>query len=46
LAFLKDKLSAMEIPKEIVFAGSLPKSAIGKTLKRRLPAGTPVSEAD
>ena len=46
LAFLKDKLSAMEIPKEIVFADSLPKSAIGKTLKRRLPAGAPVSETD
>lgn len=35
-AFLADKLSPVEIPRSIEFRDSLPKSAAGKTLKRRL----------
>lgn len=35
-AFLADKLSPVEIPRSIEFRDSLPKSAMGKTLKRRL----------
>jgi long-chain acyl-CoA synthetase len=36
LAFLKDKLSPIEMPKQIAFRDSLPKSAVGKILKREL----------
>lgn len=35
-AFLADKLSPVEIPRSIEFRDSLPKSAAGKTLKRRI----------
>jgi long-chain acyl-CoA synthetase len=37
-AFLKDKLSPIEMPKLIEFRASLPKSAIGKILKKQLLA--------
>lgn len=36
LAFLENKLSPMERPKSFAFCDSLPKSAIGKVLKREL----------
>ncbi len=36
LAFLEDKLSPMERPRSFSFRDSLPKSAIGKVLKREL----------
>ena len=36
LAFLEDKLSPLERPKSFAFRDSLPKSAIGKVLKREL----------
>lgn len=35
-AFLQDQLSAVERPKAFAFRDSLPKSAIGKILKRAL----------
>jgi len=38
LAFLHDKLSPMEMPKEIEFRASLPKTAIGKLSKKELIA--------
>jgi long-chain acyl-CoA synthetase len=38
LEFLKDKLSPIEMPKQIEFRGELPKSAIGKILKKELLA--------
>jgi long-chain acyl-CoA synthetase len=38
LAFLKDKLSPMEMPKEIEFRAALPKTAIGKLSKKELIA--------
>jgi long-chain acyl-CoA synthetase len=42
LDFLSDKLSPIEIPKQIEFRDSLPKSLIGKILKRELsPTGGP-----
>ena len=34
--FLKDKLSPIQIPKMVEFRGELPKSAIGKILKKEL----------
>jgi long-chain acyl-CoA synthetase len=37
-AFLKDKLSPIETPKLVEFRASLPKSAIGKILKKQLLA--------
>src|SRR5690606_1371956 len=36
--FLKDKLSPIEMPKQIEFRSELPKSAIGKILKKELLA--------
>ncbi|MDF2765388.1 MAG: dicarboxylate--CoA ligase PimA [Rhodospirillales bacterium] len=36
--FLKDKLSPIEMPKQIEFRASLPKTAIGKILKKALVA--------
>jgi long-chain acyl-CoA synthetase len=36
LEFLADKLSPIEMPKQITFADRLPKSLIGKTLRNRL----------
>jgi long-chain acyl-CoA synthetase len=36
LAFLKDRLSPIEMPKHIEFRNQLPKSAVGKILKREL----------
>jgi long-chain acyl-CoA synthetase len=36
LAFLKDRLSPIEMPKQIEFRDQLPKSAVGKILKREL----------
>ncbi|MGI9501225.1 MAG: long-chain-fatty-acid--CoA ligase [Geminicoccaceae bacterium] len=36
LAFLQDKLSPIEMPKMIAFRGELPKSAVGKILKKEL----------
>ena len=42
LDFLSDKLSPIEMPKQIEFRGSLPKSLIGKILRRGLsPASGP-----
>ncbi len=38
LAFLKDKISAIEMPKLVEFRAGLPKSAIGKILKKELVA--------
>ncbi len=38
IAFLADKLSPMELPKQIVFRDSLPKTAIGKLSKKDLIA--------
>jgi long-chain acyl-CoA synthetase len=38
LAFLADKLSPMEMPKQIVFRDNLPKTAIGKLSKKDLIA--------
>jgi long-chain acyl-CoA synthetase len=38
LAFLKDKLSPMEMPKEIEFRTALPKTAVGKLSKKELIA--------
>jgi long-chain acyl-CoA synthetase len=38
LAFLRDKLSPMEMPKEIEFRASLPKTAVGKLSKKELIA--------
>ncbi len=40
LAFLKDKLSPIELPKLIEFRDVLPKSAVGKILKKELVAET------
>ena len=34
--FLKDKLAAYEIPRRIAFVDELPKTAVGKTLRREL----------
>ncbi|MEI9984993.1 MAG: hypothetical protein WDN69_18375 [Aliidongia sp.] len=36
LAFLKDKLSALEMPKRIEFRANLPKTQIGKLSKKAL----------
>ena len=36
--FLTDKLSPIEMPKQVEFRGTLPKSAIGKILKKALMA--------
>ena len=36
LAFLEDRLSPIEMPKQIEFRDELPKSAVGKILKREL----------
>ena len=36
LSFLEDKLSKIEMPKLIEFRDSLPKSAVGKILKKEL----------
>jgi long-chain acyl-CoA synthetase len=36
LAFLADKLSPMEMPKQVVFRETLPKTAIGKLSKKDL----------
>ena len=36
LAFLKDRLSKIEMPKIVEFRGELPKSAVGKILKKEL----------
>jgi len=36
LAFLANKLSPMELPKQIVFRDALPKTAIGKLSKKDL----------
>ncbi|MGI9420583.1 MAG: long-chain-fatty-acid--CoA ligase [Geminicoccaceae bacterium] len=36
LAFLKDKLSPIEMPKIVAFRDDLPKSAVGKILKKEL----------
>jgi long-chain acyl-CoA synthetase len=38
VAFLKDKLSSIEMPKQVEFRSSLPKTAIGKILKKTLVA--------
>ncbi len=38
VAFLKDKLSPIEIPKQVEFRSTLPKTAIGKILKKSLIA--------
>jgi long-chain acyl-CoA synthetase len=37
-AFLEDKLSPIEMPKQVEFRRSLPKTAIGKILKKTLVA--------
>jgi long-chain acyl-CoA synthetase len=37
-AFLKDKLSAIEMPKQIEFRAVLPKTPIGKLSKKELVA--------
>ena len=37
-AFLADKLSALEMPKQIEFRSSLPKTAVGKISKKDLLA--------
>ena len=36
LAYCKEKLAAYKVPKQIEFADELPKSAIGKILRREL----------
>ena len=41
LAFLEDRLSPIEMPKLIEFRDRLPKSAIGKILKRELLGAPP-----
>lgn len=41
VAFLEDKVSAIECPKRFVFRNSLPKSPIGKVLKRVLAHDAP-----
>jgi long-chain acyl-CoA synthetase len=38
LAFLEDKISKIEMPKLVEFRTDLPKSAIGKILKKELLA--------
>jgi long-chain acyl-CoA synthetase len=38
LEFLKDKLSPIELPKQVEFRSTLPKTAIGKILKKSLAA--------
>lgn len=45
VAFLEDKVSAIECPKRFVFRDSLPKSPIGKVLKRVLAQETRESAA-
>ena len=42
-AFLEDRLSPIEMPKLIAFCEQLPKSAVGKILKRELLAATPAA---
>ena len=44
LAFLADRLSPIEMPKLIEFRDQLPKSAVGKILKRELLAAPPRPE--
>jgi long-chain acyl-CoA synthetase len=44
-AFLEQRLSPIEMPKQIAFCAALPKSAVGKILKRELLAGHPASAA-
>jgi long-chain acyl-CoA synthetase len=44
LAFLEDRLSPVEIPKQIAFRDQLPKSAVGKILKRQLLAQAPAQD--
>ena len=36
MAFLEEKLAPYEIPRRIAFINELPKTAIGKTLRREL----------
>lgn len=38
MAFLKDKLNPIEIPREIEFRAALPKTLIGKLSKKELVA--------
>jgi long-chain acyl-CoA synthetase len=42
-AFLADRLSPIEMPKLIEFRDQLPKSAVGKILKRELLGAQPAS---
>jgi long-chain acyl-CoA synthetase len=44
MAFLEDRLSPIEIPKLITFRDQLPKSAVGKILKRQLLAEPPAQD--
>jgi long-chain acyl-CoA synthetase len=45
LAFLEDRLSPIEMPKLIEFRDQLPKSAVGKILKRELLHAPPLAKA-
>jgi long-chain acyl-CoA synthetase len=45
LAFLEDRLSPIEMPKLIEFRDQLPKSAVGKILKRELLNTRPAADA-
>jgi long-chain acyl-CoA synthetase len=45
LAFLEDRLSPIEMPKLIEFRDQLPKSAVGKILKRELLDARPAADA-
>jgi long-chain acyl-CoA synthetase len=45
LAFLEDRLSPIEMPKLIEFRDQLPKSAVGKILKRELFEAQPGPDA-
>ncbi|HEX5080235.1 MAG TPA: long-chain fatty acid--CoA ligase, partial [Geminicoccaceae bacterium] len=45
LAFLRDRLSPIEMPKLIEFRDQLPKSAVGKILKRELLDARPAAPA-
>ncbi len=41
IAFCKEKLAAYKVPKRIVFIGELPKSAVGKILRKELRQAQP-----
>jgi long-chain acyl-CoA synthetase len=45
LAFLEDRLSPIEMPKLIEFRDQLPKSAVGKILKRELQGARLAADA-